>query len=366
MRTEILIYCYGSICLCMLVFHVVCIFVFRSSASRLEKKSSYFSSFIHQQTERLQVRKPVTEEHLRFLERKLLRVSKLRAFAQALGELEKESTELFKAYLVEIEPVFLRLSQSYVRRENIQAAYFVYLLSRYMPWSTAREELARETLKYVRRDSLYCRQNALKALYRFGTPENVTEAVKIIDGSKGFFHEKILTEGLLSYEGDHERLIALLWEAFDGLSNGTRHSVLNYIRFQTGDYQKEMYQILESPDMDKELKLAAVRYFGKYPYEPARRRLIQMVQDRRPEYWEYAAVAASSLAVYQGEETVDALKEALCSANWYVRYNASASLDIRTLDYEDLIEAVNGKDRYAREMMMYRLESRRLREGEQK
>ena len=56
-------------------FHVVCIFVFRSSASRLEKKSSYFSSFIHQQTERLQVRKPVTEEHLRFLERKLLRVS---------------------------------------------------------------------------------------------------------------------------------------------------------------------------------------------------------------------------------------------------------------------------------------------------
>ena len=57
---------------------------------------------------------------------------------------------------------------------------------------------------------------------------------------------------------------------------------------------------------------------------------------------------------------MEALKRALHSGNWYVRYAASASLEALDVRYEDMIDIVAGNDRYAREMMTYRLESRRI------
>ena len=43
---------------------------------------------------------------------------------------------------------------------------------------------------------------------------------------------------------------------------------------------------------------------------------------------------------------------------------AAASLESQQVDYEDLIDLTMGSDRYAREMIMYRLETHRLdREG---
>ena len=50
------------------------------------------------------------------------------------------------------------------------------------------------------------------------------------------------------------------------------------------------------------------------------------------------------------------------SANWYVRCNAAASLEGRSLSYEDLVVHIGGNDRYAREMLAYQRESRKLRE----
>ena len=48
------------------------------------------------------------------------------------------------------------------------------------------------------------------------------------------------------------------------------------------------------------------------------------------------------------------------SANWYVRFNASASLEAHGLSYEQMLHGTVGEDRYAREMLAYRLEARRL------
>ena len=57
---------------------------------------------------------------------------------------------------------------------------------------------------------------------------------------------------------------------------------------------------------------------------------------------------------------VDALIQAMYSPNWYIRYNASSSLEAHGLSYEALFQILSGEDRYAREMLNYRLETRRL------
>lgn len=158
-----------------------------------------------------------------------------------------------------------------------------------------------------------------------GTPEIVAEALRIADDGSVFLHEKLITEGLLSYTGDYHALIEQLWKKMTRYSPHTQLAILNYIRFRSGDYQREMYEIMMDKKAHKELRLAA-----------------------------------SSLASYEGKAVVGALKEALRSSNWYVRYAAAQSLEHLHVNYGDVVDITAGSDRYAREMLMYRLESRKL------
>ena len=77
-------------------------------------------------------------------------------------------------------------------------------------------------------------------------------------------------------------------------------------------------------------------------------------------------MAASALKDYKGEDVTSALKSALYSSNWYVRYNAAVSLEASGLSYTELIDVMAGKDRYAREMLEYRMGEQRLMEAQRR
>jgi len=76
--------------------------------------------------------------------------------------------------------------------------------------------------------------------------------------------------------------------------------------------------------------------------------------------WEYKAIAATALAKYKSQQVIDVLKEALKSDNWYIRFNASESLVAQNIGYMELIDIYNGTDRYAREILEYKMETSRL------
>jgi hypothetical protein len=58
------------------------------------------------------------------------------------------------------------------------------------------------------------------------------------------------------------------------------------------------------------------------------------------------------------------LKDLLCDRNWYVRYNASDSLERLGVKYEEMIDVFEGGDRYASEMLRYRFDRKKLKEKE--
>ena len=361
MRIEVLIYCYGAICVSMILFNCICIFAFKSSERRLNKRSRRFDRTLERQLEHIRQGEPVEEKHQLYLNKKLTRVGRLMAFDESLSKLTREDGVLAEQYLVQIRPVFIHLSMVYLKKETMQTAYFAYLLSKYKVCRQMPFDAILDVLKeYLKKDSLYCRQNTMKALYSFGCEEVVVEAVMLLDKRDVFYHDKILSDGLLTFEGDHQRLIALFWEAFDDFSVETKVTLLNYIRFKSGDYQERVLAILLDETQDNELHFAAIRYFGRYPSQTARPLLIRFVTDTDPLRWNYAAFAATALAGYPGSDTVEALKTALGNGNWYVRYNAALSLDALGVNYSQVVDIMNGNDRYAREMIMYRLESRKL------
>jgi hypothetical protein len=361
MKVEVMIYIYGAVCAAMIAFNIVYNLVLRGSEPRMERRCQKFRDSMDQQLAEIRAGRPVEEAYMEDLRRRLCRVANLMAFHRVLQENLTRDPEACREYMRQTRPVILYLAFAYRQKEYMQAGYFAYVLSCY----TAERQMAMDSIQdilldYVKKPNLYCRFNALKALYHFASPEHIVQALRLQDDGGVFFHEKLITEGLLSYTGDHEALIAKLWEEFPSYTVHTQHAILNYIRFCSGNYKHEMYAILEDPTADKELRLAAVRYFGKYCYDPARAWLLKFVLDKDATRWEYATVAAASLTAYPDGEAIGALKEALHSGNWYVRNAAAQSLEQMQVDYTDVLDIAAGSDRYAREMMLYRLESRKL------
>ena len=362
MLIEYMLYFYGAVCLSMIIFNMVYSLLLRRGEPRMEKRRRRLEAAMDAQLERLNRGQPVEGRHYRYLRRRLRRVQDLAAFDQVLRSRRGEMDgPIMQEYLAGLQPDMLYLAVVYLRRENTQAAYFSYFLSQHM----SRKHMHIQTLQdlllsYMKKNSLYCRVNALQALCAFGSPEHLVTALHVQDDSSVHLHEKILTEALLSYTGDHVELISRLLEQRRSFSPHTQLAVLNYIRFCSGSCCREMFSIMEDDTEDKELRLSAIRYFGRYSYPPALEMLLGFASDPDPVDWEYATVAVSSLARYRGEEVVSALKQALHSSNWYVRSAAAAGLQAQGLDYSQLTDIMGGSDRYAREILAYQLESHRL------
>lgn len=217
-------------------------------------------------------------------------------------------------------------------------------------------------LELLHEPSIYCRENAMQALYTAGDPAVLVRALRIIDASSFYYHSKLLSDGLLNYTGDTWELADALWEAFDAFQPWMQVTLLNYFRFSSGAYCEKIHALLNDGARDDEVRFSCLRYLGHYPYPPAYADLLRYATPSENARWEYAAIASSVLASYPGAETAAVLERNLYHPNWYIRFNASKSLEQLGFGYRDLIDVIEGHDRYASEILRYRFDVRELEE----
>lgn len=360
MKVEILIYAYLAICSSMIIFNIVCIFIFRKKDKDIQKRSIDFTDSITEQLEK----ESIDDSHKLFLQKKLKRVNHLMAFDETLEKLYKERPEQIKAYIEKLSSVFVYLTLEYSKKNKVQAAYFPYIIKKYSVLKgTSISIVIDMLLDLVKEENLYCRENALNALYSIGDAESVITALKILNKNSGYHHPKMIADGLLSFSGDRERLNQRIWENIDGFSVSMREALLDYFRFESGSHCEKMLRIMTDSEENQELRFCAIRYFAKYRYEPALPFLYDFACEDSP-VWEYKAIAASALANYPVPKTEEVLKELLTNRNWYVRYNASDSLEKLGVGYDELIDIFEGGDRYASEMLRYRFDRKKLNQEE--
>lgn len=196
----------------------------------------------------------------------------------------------------------------------------------------------------------------MQALYSTGNCNIVLKAITITDKNDLFFHSKILTDGLLNFSGNTEELINGIILQFNKFSTDMKVTLLNYIRFSSGNHKDFAYSILNDKKANDEIRYSAIRYLGKYKYDKAYNLLCDLAKDIDAEKWEYSAIASSALSVYPSDETIQILKDNLYSKNWYIRYNSANSLKHIGVKYTELSDIIDGNDRYASEILRYILE----------
>lgn len=359
MKVEYLIYIYGAVCAAMVFFNIIYVLTAKAGAGTADVQEERIKRLIAEQLSQragdVETENHKTEE----LEKTMKHVNGLMAFDSALKFFEDDDRNrgAIRSYKDEIEYLFLKLALYYEKEEDMKTAYYLYFLSEHISSEGRRiDSLQKVVLSCMRKRNLYCKVNGLKALMVFGHVDNVIEGIRNIDRSGFFVHEKILTESLLEYRGDKRNLAYRLLKEFQEFSPHMKHALLNYIRFYSGSYGEQIASIMRDENEDKEVRMAAIRYFGKYRDESVYDDLKAFASDSSVDMWEYRTVSISAIALYRSVETVGVLKDALHSSNWYVRRAAAIGLDSMNVSYDDMMDVLMGDDRYAREMMMYRLE----------
>ena len=360
MKIELMIYVYIAICISMIAFNIVYVFVLRHREKALDTNSQKLKKIICEQIEVIKNGKEISEKHIKYLCKKLDRTAGITAFDRALESVSRKEPDMAQKYLVETFYVFEYLTHRYISKDTIKIAYFPYILHKYnILKHYDSEKVLDALLDLLRSVNVYCRENTLKALYSMQRPDVVVASLKIIDKNLSFHHPKLICDGLLNYyTGDKESLKDMLFESFNAYSTGMQLNILNYFRFGNIRCDKEMLELLSNEKADSELRFAAIRYFEKFPIKEAESSIWAIAENLEDRTWEYQAIASSALKSYPGDVTFRILVENLSSSNWHIRQNSAISLEKLGYTYHDLINVFDGNDRYAREIMRYRLDKR--------
>jgi hypothetical protein len=203
-----------------------------------------------------------------------------------------------------------------------------------------------------------CAEGVLLAIYQIGDPKITLDVLRQVDKSERFLHPKIISDGLLTFAGNTQELHRLILRQLLSFSEQMQVNLLNYLRFSNGTHCESILQLLQNEDVFDETRFSCIRYFGKYPYAPAYDLIARFATGEKGQRMEYAIIALSVLRYYPQPRTIEILRANINHSNWFVRYNATESLEYLGLEYQDLIDIFDGNDRFARDMLQYQFDQR--------
>lgn len=357
MRVEVMLYVYLFVCAAMIVFNIVTAILFRLGERKTEKVSRNLQYRVLVQLQKAENNEPIDKKHKIYLGRKLRKVGNMTAFDKMLEAEYMNHPREIQNYLRGLDAVFVSLMAYYTNRDRIEAAYFPYIIKKYRVIAyRSFPSLEGALLELLHEPSIYCRENAMQALYTTGNVDCILNAVKIIDRSNLFFHSKLLSDGLLNFAGSSNALGAKIVGSFFGFSEEMQVTLLDYLRFSGGEYREFAFSLLKNEGLNDEIRYAAIRYLGKYRLDDAYSLLCRLAAENSEYKWQYAAIASSALSLYPDENTIRILSRNLYSRNWYVRLNSALSLKNLGITYSDLTDVIDGNDRYASEIIRYCLQ----------
>lgn len=358
MRFDVdkVIYSYLFICTMMLLYNILYIFFSDRREKKYEGSVREWKKSIERQIHLLSEGKSLEPSHKKLMENKLTNTNELISYVRALDAL-REQGEKLEEYLQENYIVIQSLAYYYGRKKSMERAFFAFFISQNVPYHGKEYiPLMEILLSYLEDSTIYCRENVLKALYALGNSQAVENAWEIINNRQWFHHQKLLSDGLTNFTGDKEELAERLWSNLKKWENNLMVSVVQFITASSDKFKERFFVVLQSEDVDLEIRLAILRYYRRHIYEPVKPLLLSYLRGENVTDENMRIVTAFVLDRYPGEDTVAALKAALHHSNWYFRYNAASSLVNLKVDISQLQDVLEGKDRYAKEILTYMME----------
>ena len=206
----------------------------------------------------------------------------------------------------------------------------------------------------MKRKPLYLRITALRGCAAQRDEALMLDVLDLVNRQDGDYSTKLLTDILMEYAGDQKRLAEQMWLRLPGYSQALGCAYIGFLTYARNEaFCVRLLELIQNGSEEKELRIAAIKYFGAVPMPEAEPVLARILDE---EEWEYAAVAARTLQNYPSGAYGDILVRSLSSRNWHVRYNSAMALV--ACHPERVEEALHSEDRYARDILRYALDAR--------
>lgn len=352
---DSVIYFYMLICIALLIFNVGYIMQSNRKTRKRNKRILRWQKILIEQMGLLEKSDTVSPEHQRFLVKKLTNIEQLIAFHEAIL-LYLEYGE-GRRYLELNHDVFQVLALAYTKKVPMEKAFFAYLMSIYRPaCGEKHDQLVEILLDFMRNSTVYCRENVLQAIYVMGNPVAVESAFHLLSDQELYHNPRLLSDGMMNFSGDKEDLAGRLWAQRHLFGEFIQVTIVQFATQISSIFADTFLQALKSKDTMMEVRFAIIRYFQKNIYGEALPYLLFLAKEGGKLGEDLAIPACAALVAYPGEETEEALKQAIHSKNWYVRKNAATALIRLGIAEKCLDELKLSKDRYAEEMLSYLLD----------
>lgn len=249
--------------------------------------------------------------------------------------------------------IFAQIGE-YQKKNDYEQAYYAYVISEFDYGSDpVPPEFAAQFMAFLDSKSLYTFANAMDAVYRFGRTNLLLAALDKVDERQGFYHQKLLADGLLASRADVQELAPALVKAFDGYTPFLQGCLLNFFRMIGYDVSALCIRLIQSGDKaDPEVRYAAMRYFTKYPSAQSRVIFLDMLE-REESPWMDQMLAIQVLENNEDAAARDAVRKKVTSPNWYVRTKAIACLHRWGLTRAQIFDLLCLRDRYADNALLY-------------
>lgn len=348
---ETLISLFALICVLLIALDLVVVLLEALRNLRFESGRKKFDSLLERQFKLAALGEPLDEKIQHEIEKRLIHTNALIAMNLKVRANLTVRKPAAGKYIAASAGMIASLAKAFDSAGPLKRASLANLAANSAGLLPGADEYF---LKWLKDKNVYCRQNSLLAVLACGEKENVVKALGEVNALTLPAGKKLLLGGLASYKGDREELCAAIWKVFDGLDNRVKAAAVDYFITSSAKREADIYAVLSDAGQDKEVRLAAMRYFGRHAYAPAGDYMARILTYDVECDWQYLAVAARQIRLYKTPAAIEALKTALFDLNWYVRSNSAESLAQAGIGYEELARIYEGDDRFAKEAMSYR------------
>lgn len=292
--------------------------------------------------------------------KKLQSMEELMAFYAVSQSAPIKASGALRQFIRENKSAWVSLGQVYGKKKSMEKAYFAFVCEKLrINHPNEFDEMTEMMMGYALAPSIYCRENALKALYAFGNVDAVIEVMIKLSRNNNTHHRKLITDGLLKFKGDQTALAESLFDHFEHFNPEYQVAIIDFFRFTGEQLRYKLINLLKQGNTDKDIVCALLRYYTKYNVQEYKEIILSYLQSPHNEDWECVSTAALALGKYPGEDTIHALKSVLSSKYWYVRLNAARSIAELGIEEDKLLDILQGQDNYAKEQLMYHIKNKK-------
>lgn len=343
MNTIVLIFL--VVCAVLLVFDICFIIAKNMRNHRYYPRMEKFQNQIQEEIDRRKKTDSFSTEFERELDSKLQKTKCFIALQNVLDR-NPEAKKWLKPY------IFSQLD-TYKKKSTYEQAYYAFVVGGLgYEKEPVPKQFAGEFFEFLDSKSLYTFSNTMDAIYEFGEMTLLLSAVEKVDERAGFYHQKLLVDGLLQARVDRKEFCEKLVSNFNQYSDFMKVCLLDYFRFANARVSELCMKLVGNTTKEAEIRYAAMRYFTKYPCDESKKFFIEVLESKDKE-WIDEMMAIQGLSSYKDTKVRELMKSRISSPDWYVRVNAADYLKMNGLDRTEIAEIVSFNDRYTNDLLVY-------------